>query len=206
MSKILVAYGSTYRQTRQIAHRIANILWQANHAVHVCQVDKLRSSASLVEFDCILLAAPARGGHYQKLIREFARRNATLLNRVPSALVSVCAEAAGDPGRAEQYIDGLCRETGWYPKIARSFTGVDGTRCGWPMRWYLKHINRWRGLPTTTSRAWEFTDWSEVDRFARSLASTWGSAPAFAASDAERQPARSECRTKELAGSAVAQP
>jgi menaquinone-dependent protoporphyrinogen oxidase len=190
MSKILVVYGSTFRQTGRVAIRIAKVLRCAGHGVHIYQEDQLPDSVLLGEYDCFLLAAPVLRGHHERCIRRFVRRHAALLNRAPSALVSVCGEAASNPRRAQRYIDALCRETGWYPEIARSFTGaVANTRHGWLSRWLLKHISRWNGLLTNTPRAWEFTDWNEVERFARSLASKWTLTPTFATDDADQQSA-----------------
>ena len=55
--------------------------------------------------------------------------------------------------------------------VTQSFTGaVAYTRYGWWYRWYLKRISRRKGLPTDTSRDWDFTEWSEVERFAEKLA------------------------------------
>jgi menaquinone-dependent protoporphyrinogen oxidase len=190
-SKILVIYGSTYRQTARVADRIAEVLRYAGHGVDVYQGDQLPDSVFLAEYDCFLLAAPVVRGRHQKCIRQFAHWHAGLLNHARSAFVSVCAEAASDPRRADRYIKALCRETGWYPEIARSFPGAqDDTRDRWLSRWYLKHISRRAGLRTDTSRVWEFTDWNEVERFARSLASAWAQKLSLTTGDADRRSGR----------------
>ena len=118
-------------------------------------------------------------GGYQRYIRDFVRRHASLLNHAPSAFVSVCGAAGGDPPEAQAYIDALLRETGWRPKVTRSFTGaVAYTRYAWWFRWYLKVISRRKGLPTDTSRDWDFTEWDEVERFAGELAVALSPLPA----------------------------
>ncbi len=188
MSNILVVYGSPYRQTGRIADRIAEVLRCAGHGVDVYEADQLPDSVFLAEYDGFLLAAPVVKGHYQKCIREFAHRHAGLLNRALSAFVSVCGEAASDPLRAEGYIDALCRETGWYPETVRSYTGaVDDTEDSWVSRWYLKHVSRRRGPAASRSRVWEFTDWREVERFARSLGSVWAVKLSFATGEADQR-------------------
>jgi hypothetical protein len=40
----------------------------------------------------------------------------------------------------------------------------------WLFRWFLKLISHRKGLPTDTSRDWDFTEWAEVERFAGALA------------------------------------
>jgi menaquinone-dependent protoporphyrinogen IX oxidase len=42
----------------------------------------------------------------------------------------------------------------------------------------LKLISRRKGLPTDTSRDWDFTEWDEVDRFAGELVATLAPPPA----------------------------
>jgi menaquinone-dependent protoporphyrinogen oxidase len=172
MSKILVVYGSKYGQTGRVVHRIAGVLRDAGHAVDVYQGDQLPHSLSLADYDGFLVAASVLMGHHQKYIRDFARRHAERLNGAPSAFVSVCG-AGGDPPRAQAYVDALLRETGWRPTVTRSFTGaVAYTQYGWLSRWFLRLISRRKGLPTDTSRDWDFTEWNEVERFAAELAVT----------------------------------
>jgi menaquinone-dependent protoporphyrinogen oxidase len=179
MPKILVVYGSTYGQTERVAHRIAAVLSAAGHVVGINKADQLPDSLQLADYDGFVVAASVLMGRHQKYVREFVRRNATLLNEAPSAFVSVCGAAGSDPPQAQAYIDALLRETGWRPTVTRSFAGaVAYTRYAWWFRWYLKLINRRNGLPTDTSRDWDFTEWSEVERLAGELAVTL--APALA--------------------------
>ena len=171
MGKILVVYGSTYGQTERVARRMAGILKDAGHAVETHRGDELPDALPLGDYDGFLVAASVLMGHHQKYIRDWVRRYAALLNAAPSAFVSLCGAGRGDRRQAQAYIDALLHETGWCPDVAQSFTGaVAYTRYGWWYRWYLKRISRRKGLPTDTSRDWDFTEWSEVERFAEKLA------------------------------------
>ena len=179
MSRILIVYGSAYGQTTRIAWRIGGVLASAGHAVDVHQGDRLPRYLSLSDYDGVLLAASVIMGHHQAYIRDFARRHADELNRTRSAFVSVCGAAGGNPTQAQAYIDELVRKTGWRPAVTRSFTGaVAYTKYGWMMRLVLKAISKRKGLPTDTSRDWDFTDWDEVERFGRTLAVTLAPAAA----------------------------
>ena len=132
--------------------------------------DQLPKSLALEGYSGVVIAASVLAGYHQRYIRTFVRYNAARLNRLASAFVSVCGSAGSDPARAGAYIDGLLEESGWRPTITRSFTGaVAYTKYSWPVRWVLKRISRSKGLPTDTSRDWDFTEWREVDAFARSL-------------------------------------
>jgi menaquinone-dependent protoporphyrinogen oxidase len=173
MFRILVVYGSTYGQTDRVAHRIAAVLSATGHDVDIHRADRLPDSLWLASYDGFVVAASVLMGHHQVYVRDFVRRNATLLNEAPSAFVSVCGAAGSDPQQAQAYVVALLRETGWRPTVTRSFPGaVAYTRYGWWFRWYLKIISRRKGLPTDTSRDWDLTDWGAVERFAKELAVT----------------------------------
>ena len=179
MSKVLIVYGSTYGQTDRVAHRIAAVLSSAGQMVDIHRADQLPDALWLAAYDGFVVAASVLMGHHQEYVRAFVRRNATLLNEVPSAFVSVCGAAGDDPPQAQAYIDALLRETGWHPTVTHSFAGaVAYTRYRWWFRWYLKMISRRKGLPTDTSRDWDLTEWDAVDRFAEELAVTLALAPA----------------------------
>jgi menaquinone-dependent protoporphyrinogen oxidase len=179
MFKVLVVYGSTYGQTDRVAHRIAAVLSNAGHTVDIHRADQLPDALWLAAYDGFVVAASVLMGHHQEYVRDFVRRNATLLNKAPSAFVSVCGAARDDPPQAQAYIDALLRETGWHPTVTHSFAGaVAYTRYGWWFRWYLQMISRRKGLPTDTSRDWDLTEWDAVDRFAEELAVALALAPA----------------------------
>jgi menaquinone-dependent protoporphyrinogen oxidase len=179
MSRVLVVYGSTYGQTDRVAHRIAAVLSSAGHVVDIHKADQLPDALWLATYDGFVVAASVLMGHHLEYVRDFVRRNATLLNEAPSAFVSVCGAAGSDPLQAQAYIDALLHETGWRPTVTHSFAGaVAYTRYGWWFRWYLKMISRRKGLPTDTSRDWDLTEWDAVDRFAEELAVTLVLAPA----------------------------
>jgi menaquinone-dependent protoporphyrinogen oxidase len=178
MSKILIVYGSKYGQTERVARRIAGILRDASHVVDIHRGNQLPDALPLGDYDGFVVAASVLMGRHQGYIRDFVHRHATLLNLAPSAFVSVCGAAGGDPPQAQAYIDALLRETGWHPTLVRSFSGaVAYTRYAWWFRWYLRLISRRKGLPTDTSRDWDFTEWNEVDRFAEEVAEALSSPP-----------------------------
>jgi hypothetical protein len=89
MPRILVVYGSTYGQAERVAHRIAAVLSGAGLGVDIHRADRLPDSLWLASYDAFVVAASVRMGHHQKYVRDFVRRNATLLNEVPSAFVGV---------------------------------------------------------------------------------------------------------------------
>jgi menaquinone-dependent protoporphyrinogen oxidase len=179
VSRILVLYGSTYGQTQRVAARIAEEVEREGHSVDLVWGYQSPDGLKPSQYDGIVIAASVLMGRHQPYIREFVRRNAEQLNAMPSAFVSVCGAASGDPPRAQSYIDRFLLETGWWrPTVTRSFSGaVAYTRYSPLLRWWLKRISRSQGLPTDTSRDWDFTEWEQVERFARQFAATVSKAP-----------------------------
>jgi menaquinone-dependent protoporphyrinogen oxidase len=178
VSNILIIYGSTYGQTERIARRIGELLDQAGFVVDLHRGDRLPEHLTLETYTGIVVAASVLAGYHQRYIRNFVRSQAARLNRLPSAFVSVCGSAGSDPAKASAYIEGLLDESGWRPTITRSFTGaVAYTKYSWPVRWVLKRISRSKGLPTDTSRDWDFTEWNEVTAFTRALTAMFATAP-----------------------------
>jgi menaquinone-dependent protoporphyrinogen oxidase len=174
VSRILVLYGSTYGQTQRVAERIAKVLREGGHSAELVWGERLPDGLDLSGYDGVVIAASVLMGRHQRYVREFVHRHAEQLNTMPSAFVSVCGAASGDPPRAQSFIDRFLLETDWWrPTVTRSFTGaVAYTRYSPLLRWWLKLISRRQGLPTDTSHDWDLTEWDEVARFARQFAAT----------------------------------
>ncbi|HTO72257.1 MAG TPA: flavodoxin domain-containing protein [Gemmatimonadales bacterium] len=178
MSRILMVYGSTYGQTERLTRRIADLLRGAGHLVDVYRGDQVPEAVRVEAYDECVVAASVLMGHHQRYVRDFVLRHAGTLNARPSAFISVCGASANAPWQAQEYLDAFRRETGWQPRLARSFAGgVAYTRYPWWLRWYMQRISRRKGLPTDTTRDWDFTEWGEVDRFAAELAKILGPVP-----------------------------
>jgi menaquinone-dependent protoporphyrinogen oxidase len=168
MSRILIIYGSRYGQTERIALRVRQVLDVVGHTVRVHHADLLPREFSLEPYDAIVIAAPVFYGKHQGIIRDFVRRYHVALNTRPSVFISVCGSTGAE---AQGYIDALLEHSGWRPVLTEAFAGgVAYTRYNPFLRWWMKRIGRAKGLPTDTSRDYDFTDWAQVERFARAIA------------------------------------
>lgn len=167
MSRILIIYDTRYGQTERIVVTIKQALEDAGHALDVYLIGSLPGSFGLRGYDAVLVAAPVFYGKHPRPIRTFARRFREELNAIPSAFLSVC----GSTGReAERYIEGLLRVSGWRPKLTKAVVGgVAYTRYNPLLRWFIRYRGRKSGLPSDTTKDYDFTDWAEVARFARSV-------------------------------------
>jgi menaquinone-dependent protoporphyrinogen oxidase len=179
MANILVVFGTSYGQTGKIVQRIAHSLTARGHRVTLWKGDELPVGYSLDGFDGFLIAGSVLYGKHQRYLGDFVRRHLARLSASPSAFVSVCGAIMGSwppgPEAARKYVAKFLAETGWTPRLTRSFAGeLSYTRYGVFIRWVMRYISRRTGRPTDTSRDWEFTDWDAVDQFAAELAGTMG--------------------------------
>jgi menaquinone-dependent protoporphyrinogen oxidase len=175
MARILILYGTAYGQTELIAQKIARVLREAEHEVNLVRGDRSRRGPTLEGYDGVVVASSVLFGRHHRYVERFVREQVARLNAVPSAFVSVCGAMAGPAPDAErvarEYRERFLSATGWHPAIARSFAGgLAYTRYRPWIRWVMKRISRRTGLPTDTSRDYEFTDWQAVGQFARQFA------------------------------------
>ncbi|MEZ4587565.1 MAG: flavodoxin domain-containing protein [Gemmatimonadales bacterium] len=174
MLRILVVYASDHGQTAKIVERMASRWLEAGHGVTVRRADQPTAIPSLGDFDVALVAGSVRFGKHQRSVRRYATTHRRALERMPAAFVSVCGALVGDwaegPATARGYLARFVEETGWRPRIVRSFAGaVRYTAYGPLTRWMMKQVSRKTGRPTDTSRDWEGTDWTRVDRLAEEV-------------------------------------
>ncbi len=169
---VLVVYASRYGQTQKIASRITDVVEEEGGDVRVCDVAVVPPQIDLSAFDVVVLAGGVTWGKHPRPLRRFIARKLAELSLTHAILVSVSGAAESEAGRelAESYVQRLFRETGWH---ADSFVlfggGVAFTRYGFFTRWMMRRMQLKDGRPADVTRDYDYTDWEEVDRFARSL-------------------------------------
>lgn len=166
MTRILVLYSSTHGHTGKIAARIAETIGPAA---------ELRSADTAKQlepwrYDAVVVGASIHAGHHQKAVLEWLRDHAGVLNTLPSAFFSVCLTAADDTDEAradsQAYVSRTLEETGWRPRLTRTFAGALQYReYDLFTRLLIKLMMKHGGHPTDTSRDHDFTDWDDVERF-----------------------------------------
>jgi menaquinone-dependent protoporphyrinogen oxidase len=176
MARILIVYGTTEGHTAQIAARMADAIRADGHDALILDSKAALKDAPVDGFDGIIVGGSVHVGEHQSSLREFAKRNRGLLERVPSAFFSVSLAAADADGEAtaemRQLVDRFVAETGWKPARVEFIAGaLVYTQYNFFIRHMMKIIVR-RGGHTEldTSRDYDFTDWDAVDRFARDFA------------------------------------
>jgi menaquinone-dependent protoporphyrinogen oxidase len=183
MRTLLIVYGSTEGQARKVASHMAAIARE--DGVEVTEVDAASVPTRLAweQFDAAVVGASVHQGRHQDAVVAFVRENLSALRRIPTAFFSVCLEAAL-PGEehqdeARRYIGEFIRETGWEPGMTQSVAGaLRYSQYDYFTRLAMKFIARRKGIGTTTSTDYEYTDWDEVGRFMTGFLTWAASAPA----------------------------
>jgi len=172
--RILMLFGTSYGQTAKIATRLSAALMERGH--YVTMMNALQAPpTSLTTFDAIVIGSSIIARGHQKAVERYIKNNVAFLSTLPTAFFSVSASAGSrDPkGRAaaERVRDEFLESVGWSPTLRVSIAGaVNYTRYNWLLRWYMKRASAKGGGATDTSRDHEYTDWNQVQQFAREIA------------------------------------
>lgn len=170
MSRILVLYGTTQGQTAKIATFLGDTL--RADGVSATVLDASTASPSPDGYDAVIVAASVHAGGYQRAVRRWVRAHAQVLNEKPTAFISVCLAVLQHEPKVEQeltaIIDRFLTSTAWRPAITKSVAGALAySRYNWLTRWAIVRIVRKAGGDTDTSRDYEYTDWADLQAFAR---------------------------------------
>ena len=173
MARILVLYGTTEGHTARIAESIRDTLCARGDRVDV--VEAGRTGPSPVLYDGVIVAASVHGGRYQRHIRSWVSANAQLLERKPTAFVSVSLGVLQQDADVQREVQAIVNRfllsTEWRPTIAKNVAGALMYRkYGWLKRWIMKRLVAKAGGNTDASRNWVYTDWNDVRLFAEQFA------------------------------------
>ena len=172
MSKILLLYSTIDGHTLKICERLRDSLEPAGHAVTLRKLDT-PSVSELDLFDKIVIGASIRYGKHGPGVAAFMRAHRAALQGKPSAFFSVNI-VARKPNRntpeTNPYVRKLLRQIGWRPRQLAVFAGkLDYPSYGFWDRQIIRFIMLLTRGPTDPREVVEFTDWAQVERFARTI-------------------------------------
>jgi len=172
MSKILLVYSTVDGHTLKICERLRDSLEPAGHAVTLRALDDPAAS-ELGRFDKIVIGASIRYGKHRPGVAAFMRAHRAALQSKPSAFFSVNI-VARKPHRntpeTNPYVRKLLRQIAWQPRQLAVFAGkLDYPRYGFWDRQIIRFIMLLTRGPTDPRAVVEFTDWAQVERFARTI-------------------------------------
>jgi menaquinone-dependent protoporphyrinogen oxidase len=172
MSKILIIYATTDGQTRKISQRLQQVIEQQAHRVIVVPiVDAPR--LDLAAFDTIIIGASIRYGKHSPLIVDFIEKNRALLESKPNAFFSVNV-VARKPEKSmpedNPYLQKFLRRISWTPRELAVFAGKIDYPSYRPIDRFMIRLIMWMTKgPTDPKAVVEFTDWQQVESFAKRI-------------------------------------
>jgi menaquinone-dependent protoporphyrinogen oxidase len=173
MSNILMLYATTDGHTAKICERLRQALETAGQTVVVVPVTD-QPQPDPAAFDKVVIGASIRYGHHSPLIADFIHRHQQSLETRPNAFFSVNL-VARKPGKdrpeTNPYLQKFLKRIAWRPQRLAVFAGkLDYRRYGFWDRKIIQLIMLITKGPTDPRTVAEFTDWGQVDDFARILA------------------------------------
>lgn len=170
--KALVLYSSRDGQTREIATVIGNTIKEHQ----ACDVLNIQHATSVdwSQYDRVLIGASIRYGHFAPAVNKFVSTHLTALQRLPSGFFSVNLTARKPEKRTPQtnaYTRKFLLQSPWEPDCCAVFAGaLRYPRYGFFDRIMIQLIMRMTGGETDATKEVEYTDWSQVTRFAHEFA------------------------------------
>lgn len=175
MATVLIVYTTRHGQTEKIARRVAEVLGARGHVAELVDADRYSGLPDPARIRGVVLGAPIHAGGYPRSVVRFAREQKTLLERVPNAFFSVglAVMSRTSDGRAQtlELVEKFVHESGWRPKRVELLAGaLPYSKYNFLIRFIMRRIVQKEGGDTDTSRDYEYTDFSAVDRFAAEIA------------------------------------
>lgn len=178
MKNILLLYASLEGQTAKIAGVIRDRLEQGGARVTLANVRRPAevSNLALADFDHLVFGASIHIGRIEKEMVAFINDRAAAIRDKPRSLfIVLMAVASTDVAGREASLAEVRKTVAGQLQVA--FDDVEMiagalmyTQYGWLTKWIMKRIAKKEGGSTDTSRDHEYTDWDQVDAFARRLA------------------------------------
>ncbi len=173
MAKYLILYSTTDGHTRTISQRIADTIRADGHDVDALPL-KENPDIDLTPYDTVVIGASIRYGKHQKEVFDFIERNLDTLNAKDNAFFTVNI-VARKPHKnrpdTNPYMQKFLQQTPWKPKHLEVFAGrLDYPSINWRDRQIIRFIMWMTKGPTAPDTVVEYTDWDNVEAFAKKLA------------------------------------
>jgi len=172
MSRILLLYSRVFGMSRQVCERLATLLAAGGEQATVMALAD--PAVDLTTHDAIVIGASIRYGKHHPTVLEFIYRHQAVLEARPGAFFSVnlvARKADRNTPQTNPYLQALLRQSPWKPQLLGVFAGeLDYARYGPLDRQMVRFIMWLTGGPTDPATCMQFTDWTEVERFASRVA------------------------------------
>ncbi len=170
MIETLIIYSTTDGQTTRICNKL--IEKNFNNNVKLCSIDEAIRE-DLKKYKKIIIGASIRYGKHNSDVLNFVKKNINVLNKLKTAFfsVNVVARKKGkNTPSTNPYVIKFIKQTDWKPTYVGVFAGkVDYPSYRFFDKYIIKFIMWLTKGPTDVSKSYEFTNWSEVEKFGEKI-------------------------------------
>ncbi|MBL39199.1 MAG: menaquinone-dependent protoporphyrinogen IX dehydrogenase [Xanthomonadales bacterium] len=173
MPSTLIVYATTDGQTRKISERIQQTLRASGLETTLVDVGTA-SALDPAGFDGVIAGASVRYGKHDPAMARFLDGNRDAINRVPNAFFSVNLIARKPEKRnleGNKYLRKFLERLSFRPMHVEIIAGkLDYPSYRFIDRIMIQMIMKITDGPTDGKSVIEYTDWDQVDEFARRMA------------------------------------
>lgn len=173
MPNTLIVYATTDGQTRKISERIQQTLRANGLKTTLVDVNET-STLDPAGFDGIIAGASVRYGRHDPAMARFLDDNRDAISRVPNAFFSVNLIARKPEKRnleGNKYLRKFLERLSFQPMHVEIIAGkLDYPSYRFIDRIMIQMIMKITDGPTDGKSVIEYTDWDQVDEFARRMA------------------------------------
>ncbi|TAK48219.1 MAG: menaquinone-dependent protoporphyrinogen IX dehydrogenase [Betaproteobacteria bacterium] len=172
MSKFLVLYSTVDGHTARICQRLQQRFERYGHAVTLADLGE-NPAIDLAPFDRVVVGASIRYGRHRPCVAAFMRAQRGALERRRCAFFTVnivARKPAKNTPQTNPYMKKFLKQIGWRPPQLAVFAGrLDYPRYTFWDRQIIRFIMLLTQGPTDPATVIEYTDWQQVEAFARAL-------------------------------------
>src|SRR5690606_8399695 len=188
MARILIIYATTDGHTAKVANRLGDFCGELGAEVTVHNARNPEAMPAARDFDAVIVAASVHVSGYQQAVRAWVRANVADLSARPNAFLSVCMGIVEATPRVRADLEAIVARfvshTGWQPDRVEFIAGaIPYSRYGILKRWVMWYMSRRAGVPTSTDRDYEFTDWDALRGFAKEFVTGASGSPGVLSGD-----------------------
>lgn len=168
MHQNLIIYSSTDGQTIKICERIMSIIGDCK----IVSIDEAKNE-NLSKYEKVIVGASIRYGKHKPELYEYISENCDHLIDINASFFSVNVVARKPEKNTpltNPYVQKFLSISQWHPSLIGVFAGkIDYPRYGVLDKLMIRLIMWITKGPTNTKNVYEFTNWDDVDSFAKKL-------------------------------------
>ena len=168
MHQNLIIYSSTDGQTIKICKRIMSIIGDCK----IVSIDEAKNE-NLSKYEKVIVGASIRYGKHKPELYEYISENCDHLIDINASFFSVNVVARKPEKNTpltNPYVQKFLSISQWHPSLIGVFAGkIDYPRYGLIDKFMIRLIMWITKGPTDTKNVYEFTNWDDVDSFAKKI-------------------------------------